>query len=68
MPYVKWLAKEIAGVYASYHFTDWDQAVDEVLKHHEDEGESYTAAELAEAERIARTITNKWKKDFDALG
>jgi len=61
---INWLAKEIAGRFASYHFTDWSEAVKEAVDAQE---ETYTDAEIADAETIARRITNTWKKDFDNI-
>lgn len=64
---VRWLAKEIAGTYASYHFTDWMQAVRDAVDNQGAQGTEYTNEEIADAETIAQRMTTKWKKDFDEL-
>jgi len=65
---VQWLAQEIVAKYVSYMFTDWDEAIHEILKEHRDQGTTYTKKEIAFAESIAKNVAAKmleaWNKQF----
>ena len=64
---VKDLVDGIVLVYASYGFTDWDEAIHDSIESAGEEGTTYTEAEIAEAEKLAMTIARSLKQHYDTV-
>lgn len=64
---VKSLVEGIVLVYVSYGFTDWDESVKDSVDSAGEEGETYTEDEIAEAERLAKTITRSLQQHYDTV-
>ena len=62
------LAKEIVSVYASYHFTDWDQAVKDAVEALE-EGEDwfFTQPQVNEAAEQAKPVAKSMQDIYQKL-
>lgn len=65
---IKVLAREIVAVYASYHFTDWDQAAKDAVEALE-EGEDwfFTQPQVDEAKALAEPTAKSMQAVYQKL-